>query len=920
VAHVLRWAPAVLLRPNILLAIAVAFAAAPGCAWSTTGSTSEALTADAAADAASDAKAADATADSAGDASDAKADASDASTDATLDGGSSDSGNDSGVARAMAMVATPPGVTCMYDAGVAPPGPAVCGDGWRDPKTEQCDDGLGDAGVPRGCSGTCQVLDQLAVSPTSNSGAGLTRTLGRGRHPAAASLSSFAVAYIESGNVAPALSLATFTDKGVPSGVVRGFNGTSSVVADSSPVVAALPCDSYVSAWTDFGGDGDELGIAMRVVQPGSALSTPITFANTTTAFSQFDPDIVVAGGQVVVAWVDDSNASTQPDIRFNTFDSTTMQPSGEQTLAATGDAESDVVLTAFAGAWAAAWRDDVNGLETIRVHGGSTDWTVGPAFLPGPVGSKPAIAQLDATHLLVAYSVGTPPVALAPDGGTSDAGTDGASLAPIMGSKIQLAVVNMAAPGSVIGTDLVATVSSALGVSQSQPSLIATGAGISLAWRTDAALGDPNGEELWLEPIVWNSGALSIVAPEVPLPRTAAHRVGDQRRVGLAVSTLPPGGALLSVWDDLGKTLASGEADGDIAVQLQPLAPSLPNVIFASSRTYTSANLGGLAGADHECQTMAQNANLPGTFLAYLGTSTASASSRFQSARGWVRSDGRPVADTIQQLAAGQLLYPVLLDETGHSFATGGIGLTATKNDGSTDPTNTCSDWTVADPNGSVRAGNPFAGYSAWQAFYTVPCSGNGDTFRLYCLQNTQNVAVAAPQAQGRLAFITRPILNSGWAPSGGLAGADAKCQSDATSAGLPGTYLALLSTSTASAASRFDLTGAPWVRPDGVQVFAQASDLNSFTLASPIVLSADRLSYFGNYYVWNGSTTTTTVGTSASTCGDWTSHTAPDAGPGPAVITVSGATSTLNGIPLWGLTSIGCDFSESLLYCLQK
>ena len=58
-------------------------------------------------------------------------------------------------------------------------------------------------------------------------------------------------------------------------------------------------------------------------------------------------------------------------------------------------------------GSWAAAWRDDANGMETITVQAGSSKWTVGPAFLPGPDGAKPALAELDATHLLVVYAVG---------------------------------------------------------------------------------------------------------------------------------------------------------------------------------------------------------------------------------------------------------------------------------------------------------------------------------------------------------------------------------------------------------------------------------------------------------------------------------------------------------------------------------
>jgi hypothetical protein len=48
-----------------------------------------------------------------------------------------------------------------------------------------------------------------------------------------------------------------------------------------------------------------------------------------------------------------------------------------------------------------------------------------------------------------------------------------------------------------------------------------------------------------------------------------------------------------------------------------------------------------------------------------------------------------------------------------------------------------------------------------------------------------------------------------------GGLAGADEKCQTLATNAGLPGHFLAWLSTSTTDARSRF-ASARGWIRPD--------------------------------------------------------------------------------------------------------
>jgi hypothetical protein len=69
-----------------------------------------------------------------------------------------------------------------------------------------------------------------------------------------------------------------------------------------------------------------------------------------------------------------------------------------------------------------------------------------------------------------------------------------------------------------------------------------------------------------------------------------------------------------------------------------------------------------------------------------------------------------------------------------------------------------------------------------------------------------------------------------------GGLAGADAFCQAEAQSAGLPGTYVAWLSTDSSDAIDRLESPeGVPaegWVRPDGLPVFVDRGDVATFRL----------------------------------------------------------------------------------------
>src|SRR5207244_775845 len=134
--------------------------------------------------------------------------------------------------------------------------------------------------------------------------------------------------------------------------------------------------------------------------------------------------------------------------------------------------------------------------------------------------------------------------------------------------------------------------------------------------------------------------------------------------------------------------------------------------------------------------------------------------------------------------------------------------------------------------------------------------------TFHLYCFGVDYNSPVTVTPTPGRIAFLSSKQVD----PSKGMASADALCQSEATGAGLSGSYLALLSTSSASAVSRFSATGGTWVRPDGIPLVNQATDLLNFDPSRDVVaalnIAADK-SYVlpsgdtwtgGDVFVWAG------------------------------------------------------------------
>jgi hypothetical protein len=516
-------------------------------------------------DAAQDAPPEGAPADAASDAAGAAGEGGDEGGGGSGDAGGTDAPPDGGPADAGVDVLVPDGeggLACAaFDAGGAPSGTGSCGDGWRDPASEECDDGLGQAlAARRACSSQCRVLDELAVwTPGPDGGlSNAGRTLGAGRHPVAASDATFGVVYLEPSSDPPTVSLATFGAKGAATGIVAVSSAPTAGVDGSNPVVAGLPCGLYAVAWADYDAEGgDELDVALRLVDPSGALTSPTVHANATTAFSQFDPDVLWTGSELVVAWVDTSNPATQPDVRFRTYDASLHVLSAEQTLAGTADSEADVALAAFGTSWAAAWRDDAGGMETVQVQTGGTTWTVGPAFLPAPVAAKPALTALDGTHLLVVYAVGA----------------DDADSGVANGSQVWAAVIDTTAAEAVTTMPLSALV--AVGLDQSQPNVVSIPGGATfVSWWTAAAPGDDNGEELWLKQVQWSGATLDLTAAEWPLPRSPQARVGDQRSPAMAISALPPGGALVTGWDDLGGGIARGEGSGDVVVELIPAPP----------------------------------------------------------------------------------------------------------------------------------------------------------------------------------------------------------------------------------------------------------------------------------------------------------------------------------------------------------
>jgi len=337
---------------------------------------------------------------------------------------------------------------------------------------------------------------------------------------------------------------------------------------------------------------------------------------------------------------------------------------------------------------------------------------------------------------------------------------------------------------------------------------------------------------------------------------------------------------------------------------------PPQPNIAFVTSLTY-DGNLEGLAGADGICQSRATAAGLPAnTYKAWLSSSAEHAIDRLGAARGWVRVDGKPFADTKADIVAGKIFHPLRVDENGNfdNNIWGSSVWTGTKPDGTVHPTGTCNNWNSPDAGLEGTDGHD-DGVSV--AFTSTGASSCDSTSRLYCFGVNNNVPVTVNSVAGRKAFITMDA----WIPSGGLESADHLCATEASNAGLRVPFKALLAINGATAASRFATSfELPWVRPDGVAIAPTAAGLFSADFINTgIAQSADGLQYLGYYWVWTGAQDPTTAGTLGTTCNNWGSAGSADY----AYTGNSGLTYQRN---FFGRLQERCNATYIHLYCLQE
>jgi hypothetical protein len=131
------------------------------------------------------------------------------------------------------------------------------------------------------------------------------------------------------------------------------------------------------------------------------------------------------------------------------------------------------------------------------------------------------------------------------------------------------------------------------------------------------------------------------------------------------------------------------------------------PCRVFVSSTVY-GGNLGGLVGADAICQQLAEDANLPGSYKAWLSDSAASPSTRFVQSTGPYRLvNGTRIARNWTDLTDESLDVPINRTQSGNAVADSATVWTFTKGNGTAIDANAdnCGNWSSAAGNGDVGA-----------------------------------------------------------------------------------------------------------------------------------------------------------------------------------------------------------------------
>jgi hypothetical protein len=328
-----------------------------------------------------------------------------------------------------------------------------------------------------------------------------------------------------------------------------------------------------------------------------------------------------------------------------------------------------------------------------------------------------------------------------------------------------------------------------------------------------------------------------------------------------------------------------SGTMDCTLNVNMNLAATATftrPNIAFIG-RGLFRGDFGALSAADTWCNAMAQDGGLPGTYVAYLGLTGSPAQTRLTGSHGWVRPDGVPLVDQPDELVAGKLRSTLQVDQHRAFYDASATVLVRTGAAADGGVGQNCNDW-AGGAGATASGGSNRLGGSQWASNTTTGICTNGEP--IYCFEVGQQLSppTFSIPSGGRVAFVS----NARFDGAATQATLDGECSLEAGRA-----MVAMRSRADAGSVAYVRLDAGTWYRPDGLKLYAQASDLNGTTQPLvPLNMLADGgIVTDSTLRAWTGGYPNLT----SNGCQNWTT----DAGiPQGTVGLVSDLTQTFNNV----------------------
>jgi hypothetical protein len=178
--------------------------------------------------------------------------------------------------------------------------------------------------------------------------------------------------------------------------------------------------------------------------------------------------------------------------------------------------------------------------------------------------------------------------------------------------------------------------------------------------------------------------------------------------------------------------------------------------------------------------------------------------------------------------------------------------------------------------------------------------------------------VPTDTPPDGRHVVFVTSTIISGGMPPLGGLAGADALCQSRAKAANLTGTYLAWLAAGAVTPASRMTHHTGPYQLTTGDIIAQGWTDLTDGNLVAKIDRTETRMQSSGAFVcgggeVWSNVDVAGNLRAGVTDCGGWTSAAEGDTGTAGNVTAIDGQWTASTCV------QISCS-SPLAIYCIEQ